>query len=155
MPPSTPATRVLNQIGVPYRLFMHTQTPKSLAQAALERGQTPGQVIRSILFKVHKDNFFLTLMAGPERISWRSLRAYLGISRISLASREEVQAVTGFEVGTVSPLGLARHVRILADESVFEPEEISIGSGIRGIAIILKSADLKGVLGEIEVGQFC
>lgn len=155
MPVSTPATQVLDQLSVPYRIFEHTHPPESLEQAARERGQDPDQVVRSILFRYEKEKFFLTLMAGPEQISWRKLRLHLGVSRISMATEDEVLAVTGYAVGTVSPLGLPRPLRILADESVFKPEEISLGSGARGVAIIMKSADLRRVLGNIETEQFC
>jgi Cys-tRNA(Pro)/Cys-tRNA(Cys) deacylase len=155
MPFSTSATQALDFLAIPYRVFQHAQTPGSLEQAALERGQVPSQIIRSILFRYGKDNFFLTLMAGPGQISWRRLRSHLGISRISMATEDQVLAVTGYAVGTVSPLGLPHPLRILADESVFEPEEISLGSGVRGMAIIMKSADLQRALGKVEVGQFC
>jgi Cys-tRNA(Pro)/Cys-tRNA(Cys) deacylase len=152
---STLATQTLDLLCVPYRLFEHPHPPESIEQAARERGQTPGQIIRSILFRYEKENFFLTLMAGPGQISWRKLRAHLGVSRISMASEGEVLAVTGYGVGMVSPLGLPRPIRILADASVFQPEEVSLGSGVRGVAIIMKSADLQRALGKIEVGQFC
>jgi Cys-tRNA(Pro) deacylase len=152
---TTPATQSLDQLSIPYRVFEHLQPPGSLEQAANERGQVPGQIIRSILFRFEKDHFFLTLMAGPEQISWRKLRAYLGVSRISMASEDEVLTVTGCAVGTVSPFSLPHPIRILADVSVFTPEEISIGSGRRGTAIIMKSADIKRALGNLEVGQFC
>jgi Cys-tRNA(Pro) deacylase len=155
MPISTPATRTLDQLTIPYRLFEHPHPPGSLEQAARERGQVPGQIIRSILFRYEKENFFLTLVAGPGQISWRRLRRHLGISRISMATEDEVLAVSGCVVGTVSPLGLPRPIRILADNSIFQSEEISLGSGVRGVAIIMKSADLQRALGKIEVGQFC
>jgi Cys-tRNA(Pro) deacylase len=155
MPVSTPATLILDTLAVPYRLFQHEHIPESLEQAALEREQVPGQIIRSILFRIQKENFFLTLVAGPGQISWRKLRAHLGVSRISMATGEEVLSVTGYVVGTVSPLGLHHPIRILADESVFKPEEVSLGSGVQGVAIIMKSADFKRTLGKIEVGQFC
>jgi Cys-tRNA(Pro)/Cys-tRNA(Cys) deacylase len=152
---STPATQALDQLYVPYRLFEHDQPPESLEQAAFERGQSTAQIIRSILFRFEKVNFFLTLMAGPEQISWRILRSHLGVSRISMATEAQVLAVTGYAVGTVSPLGILHPIRILADLSVFEPDEISLGSGLRGVAIIMKSADLQRVLGIMEIGQFC
>ena len=155
MPVSTPATQILDKLSIPYRIFQHAQPPASLEQAALERGQVPGQIIRSILFRIQKEKFFLTLVAGPGQISWRKLRAHLGVSRISMATGEEVLSVTGYAVGTVSPLGLQHPIRILADESVFKPEEVSLGSGVQGVAIIMKSADFKRTLGKIEVGQFC
>jgi Cys-tRNA(Pro)/Cys-tRNA(Cys) deacylase len=155
MPVSTSATQALDLLSIPYRLFEHSHLPGSLEQAALERGQAPGQVIRSILFRYAKDKFFLVLMAGPGQISWQKLRRHLGLSRISMATEDEVLAVTGYAVGTVSPLGFSSPIRILADESVFEPEQVSLGSGIRGVAIIMKPADLRLALGKIEVGQFC
>ena len=150
----TPATHCLDQSGIPYRLFEHSHAPTSLEDAARQRGQVPGQVIRSILFRFNGTTFFLVLMAGPGQISWRKLRLHLGQSRISMASEEEVLAVTGYAVGTVSPLGLPIALRCLADVSVFQPEEISIGSGMRGAAILMKSADLRRVLGAVEVGDF-
>jgi Cys-tRNA(Pro)/Cys-tRNA(Cys) deacylase len=150
-----PVARTLELLGIPFRVFEHLHPPGSLEQAARERGQAPRQIIRSILFRYEKDNFFLTLMAGPGQISWRKLRAHLNVSRISLATEGEVLAVTGYAVGSVSPLGLSHPIRILADISIFTPQEISLGSGVRGMAIIMKSVDLQRALGEIEVGQFC
>jgi prolyl-tRNA editing enzyme YbaK/EbsC (Cys-tRNA(Pro) deacylase) len=68
-----------------------------------------------------------------------------------MAAEEEVLAVTGYPVGTVGPIGLLRPVRILVDASVMREEEISIGSGMRDRAMIMKSADLMKALGEAEV----
>jgi Cys-tRNA(Pro)/Cys-tRNA(Cys) deacylase len=151
---STPSTRALDLLGIPYRIFEHPQPPTSLEDAARQRGQAPEQVIRSILFRHEQENFVMVLMAGPGQISWKRVRAHLEISRISMATEEEVLAVTGYAVGTVSPLGLPQPVRLLADESAFKPEEISIGCGMRGAAIIMKSADLQRALGKVETGGF-
>jgi Cys-tRNA(Pro)/Cys-tRNA(Cys) deacylase len=151
---ATPATRSLELLGISYRIFEHPQPPTSLEDAAGQRGQAPEQVIRSILFKCHKEDFFLTLMAGPGQISWRKLRRHMGVSRISMATEEEVLVVTGYPVGAVSPLGLPRPLRILADASVFRLQEISLGSGVRGVAIIMTSADLQQALGKVEIGIF-
>ena len=96
----------------------------------------------------------MVLVAGPHQISWPKLRGFLGQSRITMASDEEVFEVTGFRPGAVSPFGLPSPLRILADDGVFIPEEISIGSGVRGTAIIMKTSDLKSALSLIETGQF-
>jgi prolyl-tRNA editing enzyme YbaK/EbsC (Cys-tRNA(Pro) deacylase) len=111
-------------------------------------------VVRSILFRVGEGHFVMGLMAGPAQISWAILRKTLGQSRVTMASEEEVLTVTGYRIGAVSPLGLPTPLRILADESVFLPETISIGSGERGLAIILRSADLRKALPNMEIGQF-
>jgi Cys-tRNA(Pro) deacylase len=125
----------------------------SLEQAARERGQSPDQVIRSIVFRLAKDEYVMVLIAGERQVSWPTLRHYLGQSRLTMAKEDELIAVTGYGVGAVSPFGLPRPMRILVDESVFVPEEISIGSGVRGTTVILRSADLRRALGDVQVGK--
>jgi Cys-tRNA(Pro)/Cys-tRNA(Cys) deacylase len=151
---STPATRTLDLLSVPYRVFEHPQQPESLEQAARQRGQTPGQIVRSIVFRLAEGQFVMVLMAGPGQVSWKRVRVALGVSRISMASEAEVLATTGFVRGAVTPLGLPHPMRVLADESVFQLEEISIGSGVRGVAIIIKPADLQRALGKVDTGRF-
>jgi len=151
---ATPATRSLDLLKLPYQLFEHSSPPDSLEEAARQRGQRPEQVIRSILFKYQKQDYFLVLMAGPGQISWRKLRQHLALSRISMASEPEVLKVTGYAVGAVSPLGLPIPLRILVDTSVIKPGEISLGSGVRGVAIMIKPSDLKRALGKYELGDF-
>ena len=146
-----PVSQALTQMGIPHRVFTHPGPVNSLEQAAAERGQVPEQVIRSILFRLGEDNFLMALMAGPAQVSWPALRSYLGISRISMATEEEVLTVTGYRIGAVSPFGLPAPVRIIADESVFAPAEISIGSGERGTTIIMTTENLQKALGEIEI----
>jgi Cys-tRNA(Pro)/Cys-tRNA(Cys) deacylase len=151
---SIPAARALDLLGIPYRLFQHAQPPESFEEAARQRGQSPAQIVRSIVFRLAEGQFIMGLMAGPGQISWKLLRTALGITRISMASEAEVLAATGYVRGAVTPLGLPHPMRVLADESVFVPDEISIGSGVRGIAIILKPTDLQSALGQFETGKF-
>ena len=96
----------------------------------------------------------MVLMAGPEQISWSTLRAYLGRSRLTTASREEVLQVTGYQLGAVAPFGLPAPMQILIDDGVLAQEELSLGSGVRGTAVILKSEDLLSALAGAEVGHF-
>lgn len=151
----TPATQQLIFKGIPFRTFQHTGSVSSLEQAALERSQKPGQVIRSILFRLSKANYVMVLIAGAQQVSWKVLRTYLGTSRISMASEGEVLQITGYPIGAVSPFGLLIPVRILADESIWLPDEVSIGSGKRGNAIILTRPALVQALPVIETGCFC
>jgi Cys-tRNA(Pro)/Cys-tRNA(Cys) deacylase len=151
----TPAAQALREMGVPHCEFVHPGQIQSLEQAAAERGQSPGQVVRSILFRVRAGEFVMVLMAGLAQISWPKLRRYLGLSRISLATEAEVLEVTGYRIGTVTPFGTATRIRVIADARVFVNEEVSMGSGVPNIGVILKSADLRRALGDVEVGDFC
>ncbi len=149
-----PAAYALDQQNIPYRLFHHEGPVRNLEQAASERNQQPDQVVRSIVFRVAKQSYLMVLVAGNRQVDWTTLRRHLKQSRLTLATEDEVRKMTGSERGGVGPLGLPSPMRIIADESVFANDEISLGSGIRGTAVILSSADLRRVLGDIEIGPF-
>ncbi len=152
---ASPLLDALRAAGVPFRVFVHKEPPKDLARAARERGQTLHQVVRSILFRDAEHRFILLLLPGGYRADWATLRRYLGQRRLTLATPEEVLEVTGYPIGAVGPLGLRQPVRLLVDERVFEPEEVSMGSGLRGVAVILRSEDLRRLLADrAEVGRF-
>jgi Cys-tRNA(Pro)/Cys-tRNA(Cys) deacylase len=146
-----PASIALEKLNIPHQIFRHETPVDSFEQAASDRNQRPEQVVRSILFQVRPDEFVMVLMAGREQVDWRKLRQLVGRSRLRMATEDEVVEVTGYHVGTVSPFGIKRQVRVLIDASVLREEEISIGSGVRNTAIVLKSADLRLALGEAEI----
>ncbi len=150
----TPISRFLSALGINHREFRHPGQITSLQQAAQERGQRPEQVVRSILFRISQNEFVMVLVSGPAQISWAALRSHLGRSRLSMASQEEVLATTGYQIGAVAPFGLPTPIKILVDEGVLEEEEISVGSGVRGVTVILKTRDFVNALEDFEIGRF-
>ncbi len=146
-----PASLALEKLHIPHQVFRHKNSINSLEQAASERGQRPEQVVRSILFQIRPGEFVMVLVAGPAQVDWKKLRQLVGRSRIRMATEAEVLEVTGYRVGTVSPFGLKNPIRVLIDASVLQEEDVSTGSGIRGVAIILKSADLRQALAGAEI----
>ncbi len=102
-----PASLALEKLGIPHKVFSHSGQVNSLEQAARERDQRPEQVVRSILFRLSEGEFIMALAAGPAQISWKRLRQHLGQSRLTMASEDEVLAVTGYRIGTVSPFRTA------------------------------------------------
>jgi len=153
MSPNPPVSVALTELGIPHRVFAHTNPVHSLEQAAAERDQVPGQVVRSLLFRLGEGEFVMALVAGPDQISWKALRTHVGQSRLTMAGKDEVLAVTGYAIGTVSPIGLATPVRILVDPSVTAHGEVSLGSGVRNTAVILASGDLMRVLETVQSAQ--
>jgi Cys-tRNA(Pro)/Cys-tRNA(Cys) deacylase len=146
-----PASIALEKLNIPHQVFKHDTPVTSFEQAASDRNQRPEQIVRSILFQVRPDEFLMVLMAGREQVDWRKLRQLVKRSRVRMATEDEVLEVTGYRVGTVCPFGLKNPVKVLIDASVLKEEEVSIGSGVRNMAIILKSADLRLALADTEI----
>jgi len=193
---STPASQYLESRGIPYHFFQHAGPVSSLEQAAEERGQRPGQVVRSILFRLEENRFCLVLAGGPGQVSWPALRKHFNLRRLTMATPEEVLAVTGYRIGAVSPFGWPhppgttarpvppgapesnvpidgtattgegagvpfsgtpvplRGINILIDRGVLAETEVSLGSGVRGLALVMLSADLLRALPGAELGDF-
>ncbi len=146
-----PASIALKKLNIPHRVFVHKSPVTSFEQAASDRKQRPEQIVRSLLFQIRPEEFWMVLMAGRDQVDWKKLRQFVKRSRVRMATEDEVLEVTGYKVGTVSPFGLKTQVTILIDASVLKEEEISIGSGVRNMAIILKSTDLQHALGNPEI----
>jgi Cys-tRNA(Pro)/Cys-tRNA(Cys) deacylase len=154
-----PASLALDLLGIPHRLFRHETPVTSFEESASARNQRPEQIVRSILFQVRSGEFLMVLIAGPGQIDWRKLRQLVKRSRVRMATEEEVLEVTGYRIGTVSPFGMKnqarpefdRRVRVLMDASVLKEDEISMGSGVRNTAIIMKSEDARRALGNVEI----
>jgi prolyl-tRNA editing enzyme YbaK/EbsC (Cys-tRNA(Pro) deacylase) len=153
-PGSTPVSRALVELNIPHRVLRHPNPLRSLEQAAEERGQRHEQVIRSIVFRAASGEFIMVLVAGPAQISWPALRQYLGQSRLTTATEEELVRETGYTRGAVAPFALPNPMRILIDRAVLEEDEVSMGSGAQGTTIIMKSADLARGLPKAESGDF-
>ncbi len=150
----TPAIQYLEERQAPFRLFQHAGPIRSLEQAAQERSQQPEQVVRSIVFRLGEGEFAMVLMPGPGQVPWKALRRYLDQSRLTMASEEELLQATGYRPGTVTPFGLPRPMRILVDKGILDQPEVSLGSGQRGLAIIMAPAGILAALDSVEIVDF-
>lgn len=149
-----PASLALDALGIEHRIFIHDKPVSSFEEAAAHRNQRPGQIVRSILFNIRPEEFLMVLVAGPDQIDWKKLRQFVKRSRVRMATEEEVLEVTGYRIGTVGPFGVKNQVQVLIDASVLKEEEVSIGSGVRNMAIIMQSAELRKALDKSEIVNF-
>lgn len=118
----------------------------SLAEAARLMGLEVHEIVKSLVVK-HKDgSFFFVLLPGDRVISWPKLRSLLGVNKLSLPRPEVALAVTGFERGTITPLGSTTPWPVYVDGSV-EPGRICLGAGDRGHSAFVDSAELVSALG--------
>jgi Cys-tRNA(Pro)/Cys-tRNA(Cys) deacylase len=86
------------------------------------------------------------LVPGDRTISWPKLRALLGVSRLSMPDAAVAKDVTGYERGTITPLGSTTAWPVVADERMLG-REITLGAGEHGLAVAVSADD---VLRELE-----
>jgi prolyl-tRNA editing enzyme YbaK/EbsC (Cys-tRNA(Pro) deacylase) len=73
------------------------------------------------------------------------VRREMGVRKASFAAAEPVRALTGMEIGGVTPFGLPDGMPILVDARVMEPDWIILGGGNRTSKLKLAPAALRAM----------
>ena len=88
------------------------------------------------------------IVGGSERLDVnQTVKRLMGVSRLSFASAEETQNLTGMMIGGVTPFGLPAGLPIYADEKLLALEYVILGSGSRSSKLKINPAELHKVPG--------
>jgi Cys-tRNA(Pro)/Cys-tRNA(Cys) deacylase len=84
----------------------------------------------------------LVLAPAGTEVDLRALAHHSGDKRIEMAPQREVLALTGYERGAVTPLGIPRNYPVYIEETAVLWETIGISAGAKGMELILDPDDL-------------
>jgi Cys-tRNA(Pro) deacylase len=127
------------------RLIEHRPV-KSLAEAAQARGVEPADVIKTMVVRRGEGDYLLVLVPGDRVIGWPKLRALLNVSRLSMPDADEAFDVTGFQRGTITPIGTKTPLPVIADERI-RGRIVTLGAGEHNTAIAVDADPLLSALG--------
>ena len=108
----------------------------SLEEAAELMGIGPGDIVKSLVLKKSDDTFVFALVPGGRKISWPKLRALLGVNKIQLPDASRALAATGYERGTITPLGSTTAWPVVVDATV-AGRRVSMGAGEHGRSLFV------------------
>lgn len=140
------ATSAAEALGIAHVVTRHGPVG-SVAEAAAARGLVPHQLLKTIVVRVTDGDHRFVLVPGDREIAWPKLRALLGVNRLSMPSAEAAYDVTGYVRGTITPLGSATALPVVADASI--SGTVSIGGGAPGVALTVDASELLAVLGAV------
>ena len=143
---SARALAAADALGLHYEVTRHGPV-RSLAEAAAARGVDPSAVVKTLVVRLTDEDFRLVLVPGDREISWPKLRALLGLSRLSMPTADVALAVTGYERGTITPLGSTTPWPVIADAGMTGP--VSLGAGAHGVAVTVDAGELVAALGAV------
>ena len=137
---TNPALDALTASGLSHTVTCHGPV-RSLAEAAAARDVEPGDIVKTMVVRRGPDDYLLVLVPGDATISWPKLRAVLGVNRLSMPDAEEARAVTGFERGTITPIGSTHDWPVFADETIVG-QCVAMGAGAHGFSLFVEADDL-------------
>lgn len=112
----------------------------SLDEAAALMGLHPSNLIKSLVVKRHDDTFLFALVPGDRQISWAKLRAVVGVNKLRLPDASVALEATGYERGTIVPLGSTIAWPVYANSRI--SGRIALGAGQHGSSAFVDSAQL-------------
>ena len=143
----TNAMRYLDDIGVQYVIKPHSQPVFTSEDAARERGVRLSQIVKTMVVKTSRDESVIALIPGNRRLDLKQMGEVLGDKKLKLVDRAEVQKLTGYEVGAISPIGLRKNFHMLLDKHILDEQFVDISSGRPDAGIELLSQELLRITG--------
>ncbi|GEP47508.1 hypothetical protein FVP74_01355 [Microbacterium saccharophilum] len=126
---------------------------RSLVEAASLLGLQPADIIKTLVVKRADDTYLFALIPGDRAISWPKLRAVVGVNRLQLPDPALALAATGYERGTIVPIGSTTPWPVYADESI-RGRRIAMGAGAHGYSLFVEAdaliAAYDGIVADIS-----
>ena len=118
----------------------------SLEEAASILGISPADIVKSLVVKRSDGSFLFALIPGDRQIAWAKLRAVVGVNKLQLPSQDLALEATGYERGTITPLGSTTAWPVFADERMVG-KRVSMGAGEHGLSAFVQADALVAGLG--------
>lgn len=118
----------------------------SLEGAAALLGIDPGDVVKTLVVKRHDGGFLLALVPGGRSIAWKKLRTVVGVNKLSMPDAATALEASGYERGTITPIGATGELPVYADERVLG-RRVALGAGRHGASAFVDGDALVAAYG--------
>ena len=113
----------------------------SLEEAAALMGLEPAGIVKTLVVKRHDGTYLFALVPGDRQISWSKLRAVVGVNKLRLPEASLALEATGYERGTITPLGSSTAWPVFADRRI-AGLRVAMGAGQHGMSAFVDADEL-------------
>jgi Cys-tRNA(Pro) deacylase len=150
--PSTPATRLLRQLKVPYtehayRYEEHGGTSVSSRELGIEEHA----VVKTLVMEDDAGAPLVVLMHGDREVSTKALARQIGKRTVQICRPEVAQRHSGYLVGGTSPFGTRKAMPVHVERTILDLPKIYVNGGSRGFLVGIAPADLVRALSPVLV----
>ena len=147
MAQKTNAARILDQAGLIYELIPYEVDESDLSAVTVARkvGLPPEQIFKTLVVRGDKTGVLLACIPADQELNLKSLAQLSGNKKVEVVHLKEVQPLTGYIRGGVSPLGTKKKYPVFFDETAELVDRLAISAGVRGLQIFIAPEDLLNV----------
>ena len=140
----TNVARMLDGLTISYELREYKVDENNLsAENVARKIEVPlAQIFKTLVVCGDKTGVLLSCIPGGSELDLKALASSSGNKKVDMVPLKDVQRLTGYIRGGVSPLGTKKKYDIYIDETALLWTYISISAGIRGCQVLLAPHDL-------------
>ncbi|HCR19318.1 MAG TPA: Cys-tRNA(Pro) deacylase [Candidatus Latescibacteria bacterium] len=145
----TNAARILDRLGIPYEILAFEVDENNLGAevAAGKLGLPSARVFKTLVARTSPGAIVLACIPADAELDLKALGTATGAKRVVMVQLGDLQSLTGYVRGGVSPLGTKRPIPVFIDQSANKWPTISVSAGLRGHQILLSPKDLTRATG--------
>ncbi|CAN5630492.1 YbaK/EbsC family protein [soil metagenome] len=128
------------------RIVSSGTSTHTAAEAAQAVGAQVGQIVKSLVFVVDRDDGpegCIALVSGANTVDLGRLAAALTESRLRRATADEARALTGFTIGGIPPFGHQAALRTVMDPDLGRHETVWAAAGTPNAVFEVAPATLR------------
>ncbi len=140
----TNAARYLDSLKIDYKLVEYEIDESDLsAESVARKVNLPlEQVFKTLVARGDKTGVLMACIPGNTELDLKAMAMGSGNKKVEMVHVREIQQLTGYIRGGVSPIGTRKQYPIFLDESAMGFPLISISAGLRGSQIFISPGDL-------------
>lgn len=141
----TPAIKSLEKAKLKFNVHQYHHDPAAESyglEAAEKMGVEPTRVFKTLVVQLDGKDFAVAVLPVCDMLSMKLIAKAAGAKKAAMANKVDVERITGYVLGGVSPLGQKKRLRTFIDSSAEAYPSIYVSAGKRGLEIELSTADL-------------
>jgi Cys-tRNA(Pro)/Cys-tRNA(Cys) deacylase len=144
----TNAMRILDSQGVRYesREYKVDAEDLSAPKVAEAIGMPSEQVFKTLVARGDKTGVLMACIPASAELNLKALAKASGNKTVELVPVKDIQNLTGYIRGGVSPIGTKKAYPLFLDSSAEQWPVISVSAGVRGCQLLIAPADLARVV---------
>ncbi len=145
----TPAINLLKKNAIWHQVnqYEHDPSVKSYGNEAADKlGIAPNTVFKTLVVQFDEANFAVAIIPVSSMLNLKLMAKAIGAKRSMMAKSVDVERITGYVLGGVSPFGQKKTLTTVIDASAQTNEKIFVSGGKRGLELEVNFGDLVTLL---------
>jgi Cys-tRNA(Pro)/Cys-tRNA(Cys) deacylase len=150
----TNVARYLDRSNIDYKLVEYGVDESDLSAESVSKkvNLPPEQVFKTLVARGDRTGVLLACVPAGTEFDLKAIAAISGNKKVEMVPVKEIELLTGYIRGGVSPIGTKKRYPVYMDESAMTFPFISVSAGVRGCQLFVDPKSLSKIL-EATIGR--